>query len=150
MTSDMTMTQEMYERLNQAPLISVITVNPDNLIPQINAVSWLRAHPASGSIRIALGHQSECVLHFEKGSPIALGWMDEEGYWLIHGSATLSELKKGTIKYRILELKMESVQDVMFYGGAIEQTPSYRKTYDPVLAKKIDEEIEAELLEGWN
>ncbi len=143
------LTIDMTERLNQTPLLSVFTVNPETLDTQINAVSWVRANPSTQTIRIAVGHQSECLANIEKQSPVTLGWMDQTNYLMIKGPVTLSELKKGTMKFRILELKVESIQNVMFYGGEIVQIPTYRKTYDPELACKIDAEIEEALEEEW-
>ena len=144
------LTPEMTTRLNRSPLISLITVDTESLRPQINAISWIRANNEEQKIRIAVGHQSECLANMEKGSPVTLGWMDIKDYYIMSGPTTLSELKKGTMKYRIIEMAIESMDNVMFYGGEISQIPLYTKTYDPELAKKIDQEIEQALEEGWS
>lgn len=143
------LTEEMVQRLNRSPLISVITVDPDSLHSQINAVSWVRAHFTDQRIRLAVGLQSECLANIEKGSPVTLGWIDSEAFYMLRGTTTLSDVKSGAIKYRIIDLAVQDISDVMFFGGAITQVPTYRKTYDPELVEKMDREIEASLEEGW-
>lgn len=149
MSENQLLTTDLASRLNKSPLISVLTVDPETLQTQINAVSWIRAHDGTQTIRIAVGHQSECLANIEKGSPVTLGWIDQKDYYMIKGPITVSDMKKGTMKYRIIELKVKSLENVMFYGGEVVQIPTYRKTYDPELAKKIDQEIEQALEEGW-
>jgi hypothetical protein len=144
------LTTEWVNTLNSSPLIGLITVNPDTLESQINAISWVRANKRAQRLRIAVGHQSECVENLQKGSPFALGLIDQKGYHMLRGKATISELKKATIKYYVIECVIEEIKDVMFYGGVISQAPTYIKTYDQTLADKIDSEIYQALEEGWN
>lgn len=143
------LTKEWVDTLNNSPLIGLITVDPDTLESQINAISWVRANEDAQRIRIAVGHQSECVENLHKGSPITLGLIDQRGYHMLRGKAALSDLKKATIKYFVIECVIEEIKDVMFYGGAISQAPTYVKTYDQALADQIDNEIYQALLEGW-
>ena len=144
------LTKEWVDTFNRSPLIGVITVNPDTLESQINAVSWSRANEETGQIRIAVGHQSECIEYLQKGSPITLGLIDQKGYYMFRGKAKLSDLKKDTIKYYVIDCLIEEIKDVMFYGGAINQAPTYIKTYDASLAEKIDNEIYQALQAGWS
>lgn len=143
------LTKEWVETLNNAPLIGLITVNPDTLESQINAISWIRVNETTGHVRIAVGHQSECVENLQKGSPITLSLIDQKGYHMLRGKAALSDLKKATIKYYVIECTIEEIQNVMFYGGVISQAPTYTKNYDPALAEKLDHEIYHALQEGW-
>ncbi|HET6872926.1 MAG TPA: hypothetical protein VFH42_08075, partial [Sporolactobacillaceae bacterium] len=103
------LTKEWVETLNNAPLIGLITVNPDTLESQVNAISWIRANETTGHVRIAVCHQSECVENLQKGSPITLSLIDQKGYHMLRGKATLSDLKKATIKYYVIECTIEEI-----------------------------------------
>jgi hypothetical protein len=47
------------------------------------------------------------------------------------------------MKLRIVTVKVEAVEDVIFYGGKITAEPTYEKNYNPELAKKLDTEVYA-------
>jgi len=52
-----------------------------------------------------------------------------------------SEIIEKTIKVRVVSVEIESVEDVMFYGGKVTTEPAYEKTYNQSLAEKLDHEI---------
>ena len=59
----------------------------------------------------------------------------------IKGKGKVSEIIEKTIKVRVVSVEIESVEDVMFYGGKVTTEPAYEKTYNQSLAEKLDHEI---------
>lgn len=59
----------------------------------------------------------------------------------IKGQASVSDIIEKTMKYRVVTVKVESYEDVIFYGGKITVEPEYVKTYNADLAKKLDTEV---------
>ena len=55
--------------------------------------------------------------------------------------AKFLKLLKKTIKLRVVSVKVESVEDVIFYGGKVTTEPQYEKTYNKKLAEKLDNEV---------
>ena len=51
------------------------------------------------------------------------------------------KLLKEQLRYRIVSVEIESVEDVMFYGGKVTMEPEYEKTYNKELAEKLDNEV---------
>jgi hypothetical protein len=41
----------------------------------------------------------------------------------------------------VVTFEVETVENVMFYGGKVIVEPAYEKTYNPELAKKLDSEV---------
>ncbi len=52
------------------------------------------------------------------------------------------------MKMRVVMVEIESVEDVMFYGGKVTIEPQYEKTYKKELAEKLDSEVYAVLREA--
>ena len=53
------------------------------------------------------------------------------------------------MKLRVVTVEVESVEDVMFYGGKVTTEPQYEKTYKKELAEKLDSEVYGVLREAF-
>ena len=53
----------------------------------------------------------------------------------------MSDIIEKTMKLRVVTVEVESVEDVMFYGGKVTTEPQYEKTYKKELAEKLDSEV---------
>jgi flavin reductase (DIM6/NTAB) family NADH-FMN oxidoreductase RutF len=133
--------KELIELLQGEKIVSLITVDKETNKPNLSIVSWLVAHEDGKTIKLALGHKAESAFNIEKNPELILGVVGAGSCYSISGTGTVSDVIDRTMKYRVVTVNVETVEDVIFYGGQITQEPDYVKTYDADLAKKLDEEV---------
>ncbi|KPB04210.1 pyridoxamine 5'-phosphate oxidase family protein [Bacillus sp. CHD6a] len=141
------LSKELVELLQGEKIVSLITTDKDSKKPNLSVVSWLVAHEDGKTIKFALGHKAESAFNIQENPELILGVVGAGSCYSINGKGSVSEVIDKTMKYRVVTVEVESVEDVIFYGGKITQEPDYVKTYDEDLAKKLDEEVYA-LLKG--
>ncbi|NLP53068.1 pyridoxamine 5'-phosphate oxidase family protein [Bacillus sp. RO1] len=141
------LSKELVELLQGEKIVSLITTDKDSNKPNLSIVSWLVAHEDGKTIKFALGHKAESAFNIQENPELILGVVGAGSCYSINGKGSVSEVIDKTMKYRVVTVEVESVEDVIFYGGKITQEPDYVKTYDEDLAKKLDEEV-YELLKG--
>jgi hypothetical protein len=136
-----TLKQELIDLLQGEKIVSLITTDKKTKKPNLSIVSWLVAHQDGKTIKFALGHKAESAFNIDDNPDILLGVVGAGSCYSISGKGKVSDVIDKTMKYRIVTVDVESVEDVIFYGGQITQEPDYVKTYDAELAKKLDEEV---------
>ncbi|EKN64319.1 pyridoxamine 5'-phosphate oxidase family protein [Schinkia azotoformans] len=139
------LTKELIDFLQGERIISLITVDKETKKPTVSTISWLFAHESGEKIKFALGHKSSSIENIENDPYIVLNVVGPESCYEIKGTGNVSEIMQGTMKFRVVTVEIDSVEDVIFYGGKINAVPGYEKTYDAELANKIDHEIYSEL-----
>lgn len=139
--------EQLIELLQGEKIVSLITTDKDTKKPNLSIVSWLVAHEDGKTIKFALGHKAESAFNIQENPDLILGVVGAGSCYSINGKGSVSEVIDKTMKYRVVTVEVETVEDVIFYGGKITQEPDYVKTYDEELAKKLDEEVYA-LLKG--
>lgn len=82
-----------------------------------------------------MGHKAESAFNIQQNPELILGVYGDGSCYSINGKGTVSDVIDKTMKYRIVTVEVEAVEDVIFYGGKITQEPDYVKTYDEELAK---------------
>lgn len=132
---------ELIDFLQGERIISLITIDKETKKPTVSTISWLIAHESGEKIKFALGHKASSIQNIESDPYVVLNVVGPGSCFEITGTGTISEIMSGTMKYRVVTVDIESVEDIIFYGGKINAVPGYEKTYDPELAKKIDNEI---------
>jgi len=133
--------QDLIHFLQGERIVSLITTDNELGRPIVTNVSWLIAQPDGKTIKVAIGHNASSVKNIQSNPQVILNVIGPNVTYEIVGKAHVSEIQKGVIKYRIITVGVESVEENMFYGGKITTVPEYTKTYDAELAKKIDAEI---------
>ena len=133
--------QDLMHFLQGERIVSLITTDNELGRPIVTNVSWLIAQPDGKTIKIAIGHNASSVKNIQGNPQVILNVIGPDVTYEIVGKAYVSEIQKGVVKYRIITVQVESVEENMFYGGKITMVPEYTKTYDTELAKKIDNEI---------
>jgi len=131
----------LVESLQGEKIVTFITLDKETKEPQISAVSWVLAQPDGKTIKIAVGHNAHCASNVQANPQVTLGVIGAESYFEIKGTAEVSDIHNGTMKFRVITVSVQTVEDVMFYGGKVTVEPQYEKTYDAELAKKLDQEI---------
>jgi flavin reductase (DIM6/NTAB) family NADH-FMN oxidoreductase RutF len=141
------LSQELIDFLQGEKIVCLITMDAETNKPNLSIVSWLVAHSDGKTIKFALGHKAESAVNIEKNPEVILGVIGAGSCYSIKGKATVSDVIEKTMKLRVVTVNVESVEDVIFYGGKITVEPEYIKTYNPELAKKLDDEVYALLKE---
>ncbi|MET3289080.1 UNVERIFIED_CONTAM: hypothetical protein ABID98_001650 [Brevibacillus sp. OAP136] len=95
------------------------------------------------TVRFAIDAKSEFVSMLENDPNLVLTFIGVESVYSINGKATVKsrQTEGTTLKLAVLEVDVEEVRDIMFYGGKVVTEPAFIKTYNAELAKKLDQEV---------
>lgn len=136
---------DLIDFLQGERIVSLITLKSDTKKPTVSTISWLIAEESGQRIKFAMGHKASSIDNILADPYIVLHVVGPDNCYEITGNASVSETFKGTMSYRVVTVDIESVENVMFYGGKVNTVPTYEKTYNLELAKKLDDEIYARL-----
>lgn len=134
--------EPLLKKLKKEQYVLFATVDQETGAPQVNAVSWIYAVDAK-TIRIAVGHRSRMIANVKAQPRVTVTLIGPETTHAIMGQAQVTHepLEGVTIKLACIEVAVETVRDVMFYGARITQEPIYDKTYDKEAADKLDRQV---------
>ena len=132
---------ELIKLLQGEKIISLITSDVKTGQPDLAMISWVVANSEGDRINFAIGHNASSARNIQNDSSVILGVIGVGSCFAIKGNGKVSEIIEGTIKIRIVSVEIESVEDVMFYGGKVTKEPEYEKTYNKELAEKLDNEV---------
>ncbi len=132
---------ELIKLLQGEKIISLITNDVKTGQPDLAMISWVVANSEGDRINFAIGHNASSARNIQNDSSVILGVIGVGSCFAIKGNGKVSEIIEGTIKIRIVSVEIESVEDVMFYGGKVTKVPEYEKTYNKELAEKLDNEV---------
>ena len=132
---------ELIKLLQGEKIISLITNDVKTGQSDLAMISWVVANSEGDRINFAIGHNASSARNIQNDSSVILGVIGVGSCFAIKGNGKVSEIIEGTIKIRIVSVEIESVEDVMFYGGKITKVPEYEKTYNKELAEKLDNEV---------
>lgn len=139
------LSQELIDFLQGERIVSLITLDKESGQPIVATISWLIAHQDGKTIKLATGHNAHSIDNINANPNVVLNVIGPESSYVISGTAEASDVKEGTMKFRVVTINVEAVEDNMFYGGKVTTVPAYIKTYNEELAKKLDNEIYSEL-----
>ena len=132
---------ELIKLLQGEKIISLITNDVKTGQPDLAMISWVVANSEGDRINFAIGHNASSARNIQNDPNVILGVIGAGSCFAIKGNGKVSEIIEGTIKIRIVSVEIESVEDVMFYGGKVTMEPEYEKTYNKELAEKLDNEV---------
>ncbi len=138
---------ELIKLLQGEKIISLITNDVKTGQSDLAMISWVVANSEGDRINFAIGHNASSARNIQNDSSVILGVIGVGSCFAIKGNGKVSEIIEGTIKIRIVSVEIETVEDVMFYGGKITKVPEYEKTYNKELAEKLDNEVYGALRE---
>lgn len=133
---------EILPLLQKERFVLLATIDHETKGPNVNAISWVYA-VNSTNIRFAVAHKSRIVENIKADPKVNLTFFALGSVYTVSGHAQILEEKMNgpSIHLAKIEIKVDGVRDVMFYGTRIEQEPTYVKTYDAALAEKLDKEV---------
>lgn len=111
------------------------------------ALSWVYADDPK-KIRFAIDAKSEFVTILEEDPNLALNFIALESVYSVIGTANVmvKQTEGTTLKLAVVEVDIDHIRDIMFYGGKVTADPSFIKTYKPELVIKLDEEAKQAVL----
>ncbi len=136
------LTDELFHILQKERFVTVATVDFETGGPNVSAISWVFA-PNKTTIRFAVDNRSRIIQNINANQRIVLNLFGSESIYSISGSATvkIEKLAEVPLKLALVEIQIQEVRDVMFYGSKISIEPQYEKTYDKQAADKLDNQV---------
>jgi hypothetical protein len=95
------------------------------------------------TIYFAVDNRSRILENIKKNNQAVLNIIANESTYSIQGEALIKEerLNDVPLKLALVEITIQSVRDVMFYGSKIVSEPKYDKTYDKDAAARLDKQV---------
>ncbi|MCM3729545.1 hypothetical protein M3226_28580 [Neobacillus cucumis] len=138
---------EMVELLQGKTLV-MLNVYDEELGRVISsALSWVFALDDK-TIRFAVDHKSRLVDLGALNAEMVFTFIGMNKVYSISGKSGIKKriTEEITIKMAIIEVEIDEIRDITFYGAEITQNPNFRKTYNEKLVKKLDEEVQKEII----
>jgi hypothetical protein len=132
---------ELVSSLQGEKMVSLVTLDAETKLPQLSVVSWVYPEPNGNQIKIAMGHKASSIENIRSNPNVLVGIIGAGSCYEVRGIATVSQIFERTMKLCVVTIEVETVENVMFYGGKVTVEPKYEKTYNPDLAKKLDSEV---------
>ncbi len=132
----------MFNLLQNECFVLLATIDHETHGPNVNAISWVNAIDTT-TVRFAVGHKSRIVDNIKTDPQVNLTLFTAGSVYTISGKAQVVEdaMEGISIKLAMIEVKIDTVRDVMFYGAEIAQEPTYVKSMNQELAQKLDIEV---------
>lgn len=136
-----TLSDDMFEYLQNFQLVLLTTVMGEDE-PFVNAISWTYAN-SKNSIRFAVDNRSKIIENIKDNANIALTIFHNSSLYTIYGKASIVKdmIEEIPLKLAMVEVAINGIYDVMFYGSKISVMPEYKKDYNPVAAEKLDKQV---------
>jgi flavin reductase (DIM6/NTAB) family NADH-FMN oxidoreductase RutF len=95
------------------------------------------------TILFAVNSKSVIVDNIQHNSHVVLNVFAGGSVYSIsgHGHVKAEQMENVPLKLTMVEIMIEEVRDVMFYGSRISIEPRFEKTYDERAAKKLDNQV---------
>lgn len=134
--------QSLFQELQKSRLVTIATVDHETGGPNVCAISWILAKDET-TIYFAIDIRSRVIENIRENDQVVINLIANESVYSISGNAKIKEEKiEGVpLKLALVELKINEVRDVMFYGSKITVEPQYDKTYDRVAAERLDKQV---------
>jgi hypothetical protein len=135
------LSQNVIDQLQGEKLVFAVTTNADNEIYS-TAISWLVAVNAN-LIRFAISPKSPLLENVKQNPCMQILLSIPEHTLAVNGSARVQPDPIPDMPFPMccVELRIERVDDIMFYGGVVTSETKYKKTYSAELSKKLDTAI---------
>ncbi|EMT54536.1 hypothetical protein I532_02990 [Brevibacillus borstelensis AK1] len=141
-TVSQTLSEELFGLLQQERFITLNTIDHESGAPSLSSLSWTFA-ASPQVIRFAVDNRSRILTNIAKQPQVVLHLIGAGSSYAINGRAVLKSerMEEVPLKLAMVEVTIEAVRDVMFYGSRISVEPQYEKTYDKNAAAKLDNQV---------
>ncbi|MFT9847996.1 pyridoxamine 5'-phosphate oxidase family protein [Aneurinibacillus sp. REN35] len=136
------LSQELLALLQDERFAMLSSVSKASGGPYVSAISWVYA-PNVSTIMFAVNSKSVIVENIQHNSHVVLNVFATGSFYSISGHAHIKaeRMEHVPLKLTLIEMMIEEVRDVMFYGSRIAIEPHYEKTYDARAAQKLDNQV---------
>lgn len=136
------LSEELFTLLQHERFITLGTVDHELGAPSLSSLSWVYAS-SHQKIRFAVDNRSRIIANIAKEPQVVLNIIGAGSSYAINGKASVAieRMEDVPLKLAMIELTIEAVRDVMFYGSRISVEPQYEKTYDKTAAAKLDNQV---------
>lgn len=140
------LSEELVSFLQGEQIVLLASIDAENGSPNLLCISWLLATDPT-TLRLAIDGRSKLLQNIAKDDRVTVTVLGLGTATAVTGRANkyIDKLEDVSLNMAGVEIKVEAVRDVMFYGGKLTQELAYEKTYDKALAEKYDAEIFAAL-----
>lgn len=134
--------ENVLQVLQKERYATIATIDFETNGPNVNAISWVYA-PGVTTVYFAIDNRSRIVQNINHNKKVVLTIITNGTTYSISGAANVKveKLEGVPLKLALVEISVEAVRDVMFYGSKISEDIRYEKTYDPVAAAKLDRQV---------
>lgn len=134
--------KELFLELQTERFVTIATVDYATGGPNVSAISWVFAKDEQ-TILFAVDSRSRIVKNIEVNPLVVLNLVANESVYSIQGHAVIKEEKiEGVpLSLTLVEININEVRDVMFYGSRIVAGPVYDKAYDQRAAARLDKQV---------
>jgi len=131
--------QDLLSLLQTERLATLSTVG-ENGVPYVQAISWVYA-PNPARIYLAVSSRSKIIQNIKNHEHVVLTVFGAGSIFAIVGKAhvKMERIEQVPIKLSMIEMVIEEIQDVMFYGASLTSCPKFKKTYDARVAEQLDQ-----------
>jgi uncharacterized pyridoxamine 5'-phosphate oxidase family protein len=132
----------LFDELQKERFVTLATVDHETGGPNVSAISWLLAKDEQ-TIYFAVDNRSRIIENIKSNDKAVINLIANESTYSISGTASVKQekLEGVPLKLALVEISINEVRDVMFYGSKIVAEPQYDKTYDKDAAARLDKQV---------
>ncbi|MED4203362.1 pyridoxamine 5'-phosphate oxidase family protein [Neobacillus mesonae] len=134
--------QPLYDELQKERFVTLATIDYETGGPNVSAISWVLAKDES-TIYFSVDNRSRILENIAANNKVVINLIANESTYSIAGEAIIKEerLQDVPLKLALIEVSINEVRDVMFYGSKIVSEVQYDKTYDKRAAERLDKQV---------
>ncbi|WP_442599354.1 pyridoxamine 5'-phosphate oxidase family protein [Neobacillus sp. D3-1R] len=132
----------LFDELQKERFVTLATVDFESAGPNVSAISWILAKDDE-TVYFAVDNRSRIIQNINNNSKVVINLIANESTYSISGTANVIQEKLNDVplKLALVQIKINEVRDVMFYGSKITVEPQYDKTYDKDAAARLDKQV---------
>ncbi|AEH48731.1 pyridoxamine 5'-phosphate oxidase family protein [Parageobacillus thermoglucosidasius] len=140
------LTEPLFQALQKERFVTIATIDHETGGPNVSAISWIYA-PSEEHIYFAVDNRSRIAQNIRNNPSVVVNIIANESVYSISGKAHIKaeKIEGIPLKLALVDVAINEVRDVMFYGSKIIQEPKYEKMYDAQAAAKLDNQVMAAL-----
>ncbi|MCM3568762.1 pyridoxamine 5'-phosphate oxidase family protein [Neobacillus mesonae] len=132
----------LFDVMQKERFVTLATIDYETGGPNVSAISWIVAKDES-TIYFAIDNRSRILENLSNNNKVVINIIANESTYSIQGNAIVKEerLQDVPLKLALIEVSINEVRDVMFYGSKIVTEVQYDKTYDKRAAERLDKQV---------
>ncbi|NJP36481.1 pyridoxamine 5'-phosphate oxidase family protein [Alkalicoccus luteus] len=136
------LTEDLLRELQEEHYVMLATIDQDTKGPSVNAISWIYAADRN-TIRFAVDRKSRIISNIHENPAAVMTVIADGSTYALSGKSKIVQEKIDNVpvKLSMMELHIQEVKDVMFYGARLTHEPQFEKTYDEDAAAKLDRQV---------